>query len=86
METKCEKPTYTSQSTDGPKIYQQFCAACHGASGRPDAAMVARLGVRDLSAPAMRARMSVALVVNQVRKGSQNKLMPSFDGALCSRP
>lgn len=66
----------------GPQVYQSVCATCHGADGTPTAAMIARLAVRDLSSPELRARVTPALVEAQVRKGSANKLMPSFEGAL----
>jgi len=69
-------------SDDGAKVFQSVCATCHGAEGKPNAAMVARLGVRDLTSAELRARVTPALVEAQVRKGSQNKLMPSFTGAL----
>jgi mono/diheme cytochrome c family protein len=68
--------------TDGRAIFQAMCATCHGAEGRPPAAMVARLGVRDLTAPELRARVTASLVEQQVRAGSKNKLMPSFAGAI----
>ena len=42
--------------------------------------MAARLNVRDLTSRELRARITPALVEAQVRKGSQNKLMPSFEG------
>jgi mono/diheme cytochrome c family protein len=66
----------------GPQVYQSVCATCHGADGTPTAAMIARLNVRDLSSKELRARVTPALVEAQVRKGSTNKLMPSFEGAL----
>lgn len=44
--------------------------------------MVARLGVRDLTAPEFRARVTPGLIEQQVRTGSKNKLMPSFQGVL----
>jgi mono/diheme cytochrome c family protein len=69
-------------SEDGAKVYQSICATCHGTDGHPPEAMVARLNVRNLSSPEMRAKITPALVEAQVRKGSQNKLMPSFEGAL----
>lgn len=69
-------------STDGAEIYRSVCAACHGAEGKPDDAMRARLAVRDLTGPEFRARATVTLVESQVRNGSQNKLMPAFGGAL----
>lgn len=66
----------------GPQVYQSVCATCHGADGTPTAAMSARLNVRNLSSPELRARVTPALVEAQVRKGLSNKLMPSFEGAL----
>jgi mono/diheme cytochrome c family protein len=69
-------------STNGSTVFQSICASCHGETGKPTAANVARLGVKDLTAPELRARISPHLVENQVRHGSQNKLMPAFEGAL----
>lgn len=69
-------------TTDGAALYQTFCATCHGPEGKPDATMAARLGVRDLTSPELRTRITPKLVEQQIRKGSQNKLMPAFEGAL----
>lgn len=69
-------------TTDGAQIYQDMCATCHGPDGTPPAAMKARLDVRDLSGAEFRARATPALVEQQVRTGSKNKLMPAFAGAL----
>jgi len=76
----CNDPT--GGSKDGAKVFQTTCATCHGATGKPDDAMVARLNVRDLTAPEFRAKVTKDLVMKQVRTGSANKLMPSFVGAL----
>jgi mono/diheme cytochrome c family protein len=67
---------------DGPAVFGMLCAACHGPDGHPPAAMIARLGVRDLTAPEFRVRATPALVEQQVRHGSANKLMPAFEGAI----
>jgi cytochrome c oxidase cbb3-type subunit III len=69
-------------AADGPKVFAEACAACHGPSGRPPEALVASLGVRDLTAPEFRARVSEQLVEHQVRTGAQNGKMPSFVGTL----
>jgi mono/diheme cytochrome c family protein len=69
-------------STNGAKVFQSICAACHGPTGKPTEANVARMGVKDLTSPELRHRITPALVENQVRKGSQNKLMPGLEGAL----
>ncbi len=72
-------------SSDGATVFGMLSATCHGPDGRPPAAMVARLGVRDLTAPEFRARLAASgpgLVEQQVRHGSQNKLMPAFEGAI----
>ncbi len=69
-------------SVDGAKIFETMCSSCHGPTGKPTEAMVARLNVRDLTAPEFRAKVTVELVENQVRHGSANKLMPPLEGAL----
>ena len=70
----------TGGSVEGPELYAKLCSACHGPDGKPPAAMALRLGVRDLTAPELRARITPALVEQQLRRGSDNKLMPSFVG------
>lgn len=69
-------------SADGAQVFASICVSCHGEGGKPNEMMVARLGVRDLTSPEFRARVTPALVEAQVRAGSKNKLMPSFEGAL----
>jgi mono/diheme cytochrome c family protein len=44
--------------------------------------MAAQLKVRDLTSAEFRARVTPALVEQQVRTGSANKLMPAFDKGL----
>ena len=63
-------------------MFQALCANCHGPNGKPPAGMVAQLGVRDLTAPEFRARVTPRLVEQQVHTGSKNKLMPSFEGLI----
>jgi len=72
----------TGGSVDGRQIFATTCATCHGPTGKPPEAMVARLNVRDLTSRELRARVTPALVAKQVRMGSDNKLMPAFAGAL----
>lgn len=69
-------------SSDGAAVYDSVCASCHGMTGRPSEQMVRQMNVRDLTAPALRAKMTREFVEQQVRAGSPNKLMPSFQGAL----
>ena len=78
----CDRGEVAGGAADGAKVFQSVCATCHGPTGKPPEAMVARLGVHDLTAPALRAKITPAFVESQVRKGSQNKLMPAFEGAL----
>ena len=77
----CDKGA-TSSGTDGAQLYQNMCATCHGPNGKPNEGMVARFNVRDLTSQELRARITPELVENQIRTGSQNKLMPSFEGVL----
>ena len=72
----------TADLKDGKQVYDTVCVTCHGATGTPDATMVAKLGVKDLRAPELRAKITTYMVENQVKHGSQNKQMPAFAGAL----
>lgn len=67
---------------DGKAVYEKVCVTCHGATGTPDATMVAKLGVKNLRSPELRGRITPYLVENQVKHGSKNKLMPAFEGAI----
>ena len=71
-----------ADSTDGAEVFVQMCATCHGTEGKPSSTMVARMTVRDLTSPELRARLTAETVEQQVRRGSANKLMPGFEGAL----
>ena len=66
----------------GQDVFSSMCATCHGPTGKPTEAMVARLGVKDLTAPELRSRITPELVEAQIRNGSKNKIMPAFAGAL----
>jgi len=67
--------------TDGHVLFEQSCAPCHGPSGKPTPDGISK-GVRDLTSPEFRARVSRELVIHQVEHGSPNKGMPPFAGAL----
>ncbi|MGE5184694.1 MAG: c-type cytochrome [Acidobacteriota bacterium] len=69
-------------SANGAEVFHGACATCHGPRGKPSQVMLERLNVRDLTSPEFRKRVTPALVEAQVRGGSKNKLMPSFEGAL----
>ena len=76
----CGNPA--ADAKDGAAVFDKLCTSCHGPDGRPPPSMVARLGVRDLTEPEFRARVTPALVEHQVRGGSKSKLMPSFEGVI----
>lgn len=72
----------TGGSVDGAELFAKLCSGCHGPTGKPPPQMELRLGVRDLTAPEMRAKITPELVEQQVRRGSQNGLMPAFQDLL----
>lgn len=76
----CREPL--PEGSDGPAIFAAYCATCHGPDGRPDQAMIARINVKDLTSPAVRAKMTPESVEKQVREGSENKLMPAFGNVI----
>lgn len=67
---------------DGGEIYAQVCARCHGAEGTPDEAMARSFGVRDLADPAFQEGISNEELRARIAKGSENRRMPAFEGAL----
>jgi len=77
----CKSPI-PADSKDGQAIFAAYCATCHGPDGRPPAAQIARLGVKDLTSPELRKKVTPELVARQVLRGSENKLMPAFEGLL----
>ena len=76
------KPDPASGSLDGPTIFAEACARCHGPTGRPTEQLVQQLGVKDLTASELPEKITPALVLHQVKTGSENRIMPSFAGAL----
>jgi mono/diheme cytochrome c family protein len=69
-------------SVDGAELFAKLCSGCHGPTGKPPPAMELRLGVRDLTAPEIRAKITPELVEQQIRRGSPNGLMPAFQDLL----
>ena len=69
-------------TSDGSALFDKYCVTCHGSTGKPSAVMVAQLKVRDLTAPEVRATLTPERIAQQVRAGSQNKLMPAFGAVL----
>jgi len=67
---------------DGAAIFSEVCARCHGPAGVPDAASVARLGVKPLVSPHVQRQLTDAAIRHQILNGSRNKQMPAFAGAL----
>jgi mono/diheme cytochrome c family protein len=67
---------------DGPAVFAEVCARCHGPGGKPDASMVAQLGVKDLTSDHVQRELSDADLERQIRRGSANRRMPAFEGAL----
>jgi mono/diheme cytochrome c family protein len=67
---------------DGAAVFAEACARCHGSGGKPSESMAAQLGVKDLTSVEFGARATREHVEKQVRHGSDNKIMPSFAGAL----
>ena len=80
----CNTAAATDGSIDASAIYDHSCAMCHGPDGKPPQMMIERLNVRDLTSPELRKRVTPQLVANQVRNGSQNRLMPAFQNVLSS--
>lgn len=68
-------------AADGAQVFATVCAGCHGATGKPNSVNAAH-GVKDLTDPVERAKLTPDFIEHQVRFGSQNKLMPALGPAL----
>lgn len=75
-------PEVAGGKPDGAAIFSEVCARCHGPTGIPDPGTVARLGVKPLNSPHVQTQLSNADIRQQILKGSRNKQMPAFAGAL----
>ncbi len=67
---------------DGAEIFREVCSRCHGSSGQPNASMIARYGVKSLRTPHVQDELKDADIRSQILRGSKNKQMPSFEGAI----
>ena len=81
LATACHREVAGGKA-DGPAVFAETCARCHGAGGQPTDSNMKALGVRDLTSPEFQGRATAELVANQVRNGSSNGVMPPFAGAL----
>jgi mono/diheme cytochrome c family protein len=77
----CREPIAGGRA-DGAAIFAEVCARCHGSEGNPDAANVARLGVKPLTSEHVQRQLTDDDIRRQILRGSENKQMPSFAGAL----
>jgi mono/diheme cytochrome c family protein len=71
-----------SGRADGAAIFSEVCARCHGPDGVPDQANVARIGVKPLNSPHVQGQLTDDEIRQQILRGSRNKQMPAFAGAL----
>jgi mono/diheme cytochrome c family protein len=71
-----------SGRADGAAIFSEVCARCHGPDGVPDPANVARIGVKPLNSPHVQGQLTDDEIRQQILRGSRNKQMPAFAGAL----
>lgn len=74
--------TVAGGKADGPAIFSQVCASCHGPEGEPNATLKATYGVRDLTSASLHKRLTDEQIRHQVRHGSKDKRMPAFGAAL----
>jgi mono/diheme cytochrome c family protein len=67
---------------DGPAVFAEACARCHGDGGVPSRAMVAQLGVKDLTSAHVQRELTDEQIRRQILEGSDNRRMPAFAAAL----
>lgn len=78
----CREGAAARGETDGEALYGELCARCHGPAGSPTESMVARHGVKDLTSSEVLSEMNDDEIREQILKGSKNREMPAFQGAV----
>ena len=56
-------------AADGSAIYKKECAKCHGADGSGNTKMGKKLKCRDLSDPAVQAKLTDAAIAKSIKEG-----------------
>jgi mono/diheme cytochrome c family protein len=74
----CSSPVTASK--EGKVLFETTCVTCHGADGVGVDVWKLRLGVPDLTDPALHARLSDADIRTTIKEGSKSKKMPPWGG------
>lgn len=69
-----------AMAADGPALYKQHCAKCHGDSGHADNWRGYLYFSRNFTAPKWQAKMSDADILEEINEGP--RIMPAFKEAL----
>lgn len=67
-------------AVDGPALYQQHCARCHGDTGHADSWRGYLYFARDFSQPAWQAEKSDAYILDKINTGP--RIMPAYSETL----
>ena len=81
LSASCGQGKIAGGEADGPRIFADVCARCHGDTGAPPPSLVMQYGVADLTREEMRA-MSLSAVRQRISEGVVRKGMPAFGTAL----
>jgi mono/diheme cytochrome c family protein len=73
-------PVTTVLASDGAALYKKSCVKCHGADGKAKTKMGKKLKCRDLSDPAVQAKLTDAQIAKSilegVKDGSKTRMKP----------
>ena len=68
-------------AADAPAHWSEHCAKCHGEGGKGDTKMGRKLGITDLTDPAVQAKFTDEAALKAMREGVKDK-----DGKLSMKP
>jgi high-affinity iron transporter len=75
-------PTHAPDLANGKRLYDQSCAACHGADGHPNLLLELATKPPDFTSPEDRAPLSPQRVFSATTYGVPNTPMPAYEEAL----
>jgi len=68
-----------AEEAKGAELFAKNCAMCHGKQGKGDSKMGESLKIKNLTDPAVKAKLDKAAVTKAIKEGVKNEAAPGKD-------